>query len=134
MSPDQYRSARIKKKSKATLVGLLIVGILVLSTFELFGNECIAGALGPVGVYDPNISVTQMLQQNAGSVLLGKPTDKSITINIIATVGMAGYVEYGTVSGIYTQKSETLNSLTGEPLEIVLSNLLPNTRYYYKNY
>ena len=124
----------MRRRPKPTLFSFLIIGILVLSIFAILGNESIAGALGPVGVYEPNISVDQMLQQSAGSVLLGKPTDKSITINTIATVGMEDYVEYGTVSGVYTQKSATLKSLTGEPIEIVLSNLSPNTRYYYKNY
>lgn len=123
----------MRKRARLVSFGLLFIGFLVLSTFGMLGNESIAGALGPVGVYESDTSVTQMLQQDAGSELLGRPTDKSITINIIAPAGMEGFVEYGTISGVYTQKSATSKSLNGEPIEIVLSNLSPNTRYYYKN-
>jgi hypothetical protein len=75
-----------------------------------------------------------LLQQYAGSELLGRPTDKSITVNIIAPAGMEAYIEYGTSTSNYTKQSATLKSLSGEPIEIILTNLLPNTHYYYKTH
>jgi hypothetical protein len=115
-----------------TCIGLLISVMLVLSSFLMLSTLSLAGALDPVSVYESDTPIPQLLQQYAGSELLGRPTDKSITINIIAPAGMETYVDFGTTSGIYPQKSATSKSLTGEPIEIVLSNLSPNTRYYYR--
>jgi hypothetical protein len=133
MCPERYRDGRIRRRVRVTSFGLLAIGLLVLNTFGALGSENISSALDPVGVYEYNNSVTQMLQQDAGSVLLGRPTDKSVTINIIAQAGMEAYVEYGTVSEFYAQQSATSKSQNGEPIEILLSNLSPNTRYYYKS-
>lgn len=86
--------------------------------------------LDSVSVYESNTPIAQLIEQRAGSELLGRPTTNSITVNVIAPEGMQAFVEYGTTSGIYSFKSETQTS-SNETIEIVLSNLLPNTKYYY---
>ena len=88
--------------------------------------------LDSVSVYESNTPILALLQQYAGSELLGRPTDNSITINVIAPQGMEAFFEYGTTSGVYNKKSATLKSLNGEPIEIILNNLSSNTKYYYK--
>ncbi|MFN2253564.1 MAG: InlB B-repeat-containing protein, partial [Candidatus Promineifilaceae bacterium] len=67
-----------------------------------------------------------------GEELLGKPTDTSITINIIPASNIEYYYEYGTsTGGPYT--STALHTATGgQPDEVVLTGLSPNTRYYYR--
>ncbi|MCA9947263.1 MAG: hypothetical protein KC449_27480, partial [Anaerolineales bacterium] len=39
-----------------------------------------------------------------GSELLGRPTDSSITVNVLADEPLELYLEYGTVSGNLTQQ------------------------------
>jgi hypothetical protein len=87
-----------------------------------------------VDVYESDTAIPTLLSQCAGSELLGRPTDKSITINIMAPTGMEAFFEYGIASGIYTANTSTSKSLNGEPIETVLANLLPDTQYYYRTF
>jgi hypothetical protein len=68
----------------------------------------------------------------AGEELLGKPTDTSITINIVPDNDINYYYEYGTTSGVYTAQTSTFSATGGEPHEVVISGLTANTRYYYR--
>jgi predicted phosphodiesterase len=88
-------------------------------------------ALDSVSTYETSTPIPQLLEKYAGSELLGRPTANSITINIIAPEGMQAYFEYGISSGSYSQKSLTLTSSKGV-IETTLSNLLANTKYYYR--
>ncbi len=117
---------------KAVWVFLTITVVLFSNIVWLLSSSLQAYALDSVSVYESGTPIPQLLQQYAGSELLGRPTDRSITINIIASAGMEALIEYGTSSAVYPQESATSKSLAGEPIEIVLSNLSPNTRYYYK--
>lgn len=66
------------------------------------------------------------------SEILGRPTDRSITLNALFNVPVEMYCEYGTQSKQYLYKTSTTTTVAGEPLEVVMRNLLPNTRYYYR--
>lgn len=88
-------------------------------------------ALDSASTYESSTAIPTLLENYAGSELLGRPTTNSITINVIAPAGMQAYFEYGASSGIYSQKSATLTSSNGT-IENILTNLLPNTKYYYR--
>lgn len=64
--------------------------------------------------------------------LLGRPTDRSVTINVVAEEDLEVYFEYGTQSGIYTNRTSVAEFLAGEPIEVVIDGLQSNTRYYYR--
>jgi phosphodiesterase/alkaline phosphatase D-like protein len=64
--------------------------------------------------------------------ILGRPTDTSITINIVPAIPMEIYYEYGTTAGTYTSQSSPQMAAAGVPLETLLSGLQPDTRYYYR--
>ena len=65
-------------------------------------------------------------------VLLGRPTDTSVTTSVLASNDLQVYFEYGTQSGVYTSQTTT-NSLTnGTPSEITISGLQKDQRYYYR--
>ncbi len=66
------------------------------------------------------------------SEILGRPTDGSVSANIVPAVAMAVYYEYGTASGSYTARSAAQNAASGVALETQISGLQPNTRYYYR--
>ena len=40
-----------------------------------------------------------------GPELLGRPTDHSVTINVVASAAIEAYFEYGTQSGLYTKRA-----------------------------
>ena len=67
-----------------------------------------------------------------GTELLGRPTDHSIALNVVADTGMEAYVEYGAAPGVYTKKTAVVTADAGEPLEIQIDKLAPDSRYYYR--
>ncbi|MFZ1039794.1 MAG: metallophosphoesterase family protein [Anaerolineales bacterium] len=64
--------------------------------------------------------------------ILGRPTNTSVTANIVPAAAMTLYYEYGTSSGTYTSQTQSQNASAGVPLETLISRLQPNTRYYYR--
>ena len=66
------------------------------------------------------------------NLLLGRPTDNSITVNVLSDKDREIFFEYGTAQGSYYGKTAT-TSLSGmAPAEIVIGTPQPNTQYYYR--
>ena len=66
------------------------------------------------------------------SQVLGRPTDRSIALNLLAPNDLESYVEYGTKAGSYNGKTETAQSKAGQPVEIAIDKLKANTQYFYR--
>jgi hypothetical protein len=64
--------------------------------------------------------------------LLGRPTDTSITINAASIKTIEVYFEYGIAPGAYSGKTAPAVFPAGEPVNVLIDNLKPNTRYYYR--
>ncbi len=64
--------------------------------------------------------------------LLGRPTDHSVTIQLIFSDSAQVKVEYGTTSGNYTDQTPWSAFGPNEPAEIQLDGLSMDTRYYYQ--
>ena len=67
-----------------------------------------------------------------GQELLGRPTDKSVTVNVAALKNLDAYFEYGTKPGSYSGKTEVVKYTSGVPANVLIDNLKPDTRYYYR--
>ena len=67
-----------------------------------------------------------------GEELLGTPTDTSITINIVPATTIEYHCQYGTSSGSYTGQTSNVIATGGQPHEVIMSGLTPNTQYYYR--
>jgi hypothetical protein len=68
----------------------------------------------------------------AATELLGRPTNTSITVNVVPSANGQVYFEYGTATGVYTGQTSTATLASGTPTEVVVDGLTPNTRYYYR--
>ena len=66
------------------------------------------------------------------SQVLGRPTDHSIALNVLAPNDLESYVEFGTAPAEYSGKTATMKSQSKTPFEVTLDPLKPNTRYYYR--
>jgi hypothetical protein len=66
------------------------------------------------------------------SIILGRPTDKSITASVLLDQNSDYYLEYGTATGIYGTKTVLYSGVATVPDEIEIPNLSANTRYYYR--
>lgn len=64
--------------------------------------------------------------------ILGRPTDHSITLSVLAPNNGEVFVEYGVKPGAYTGKTKAAAVQSGKPVEIALDSLRPGTRYYYR--
>jgi Calcineurin-like phosphoesterase len=63
---------------------------------------------------------------------LGRPTDTSITVNAAARKRLEIYYEFGTMSGSYTGKTAPSVFPAGEPQNVLIDKLQPNTQYFYR--
>ena len=64
--------------------------------------------------------------------LLGCPTANSVTLNALSLLPLEIYFELGYSSGDYNSKTLMGTYVGGEPIEVVLDTLLPDTRYFYR--
>jgi hypothetical protein len=71
-----------------------------------------------------------MAQNN--NIILGRPTDTSITASILFDQNVQCYFEYGVQHAVYPNVTSTFQALANKTNEIDFRNLTPNTRYYYR--
>jgi hypothetical protein len=64
--------------------------------------------------------------------ILGRPTDSTISMNILFDKQVDVYWEYGVNQGNYNFTTPAYNALAGIPLEVDFKNLIPDTKYYYR--
>jgi hypothetical protein len=64
--------------------------------------------------------------------LLGRPTDRFVTLNMMPDETIEYYFEYGDRPGTYSGRTSTARAEGGAPFEAVLSPLQPDTKYYYR--
>lgn len=66
------------------------------------------------------------------SIILGRPTNSSITVNLKFESENEIYCEYGRQSQIYDDQSQIYNTGFDNTIEFDLQNLLPDTKYFYR--
>lgn len=67
-----------------------------------------------------------------GNVVLGRPTNRSITVSVLSPESGDVSCLYGVQPGIYSNSTAAIPIQAGLPLEIDLDSLASNTRYYYR--
>lgn len=67
-----------------------------------------------------------------GKELLGRATDRSVTVNSHALIPMQIYFEIGRAPETYERETEARSYDAGEEIEQLLDGLEPDTRYYYR--
>lgn len=65
-------------------------------------------------------------------LILGRPSSSSVTVSVLCYEDTAGCIAYGTRKGNLASTTQTRPFRRGEPQELILSGLLPNTRHYYQ--
>ena len=68
----------------------------------------------------------------SGEELLGKPTNTSIAVNIIPSTSIEYQYQYGTSSASYSGQTSNRTATGGQPDEVTISGLTPDTQYYYR--
>jgi hypothetical protein len=66
------------------------------------------------------------------SLVLGRISDRSVTVSALAKEPVEGFFEYGTASGNYNHKTAKFTLAAGQPAELAFANLQPDTEYFYR--
>ena len=64
-------------------------------------------------------------------LILGRPTDKSVSLSVLFYEDHEGYLNYGQDSSSKTEKTEIQPFKANIPVEINIANLKPNEKYFY---
>ncbi len=67
-----------------------------------------------------------------GTELLGRPEANSISVSVVPATAISLYYEFGTSPGVYTDQTSTVSAAAGQPQVVTISDLTPNTKYYYR--
>ena len=67
-------------------------------------------------------------------ILLGRPTDHSITASILFHDPMEHHIGFGTSPGAYSGTTPTITNAPGTPDEVEINGLVPDMLYYYRVY
>jgi len=65
-------------------------------------------------------------------IVLGRPTQDSVTVSLLAYEDIEGFLEYGMHESDYARKTDAHAFRKGEPKLLVFDSLEPNTRYHYR--
>ncbi len=65
-------------------------------------------------------------------ILLGRPTRTSATVSLLAYGPMEAFLSYGTNAEKLDRKTDLFQLQAGQPKAVLLADLLPNTRYFYR--
>lgn len=68
----------------------------------------------------------------ATTLILGRPTHRSITVNARPDTAVELYVEYGRASGDYSARTPAVTVIANEPVEVLLDDLVADSRYFYR--
>ncbi|MFY8021155.1 MAG: metallophosphoesterase, partial [Bacteroidia bacterium] len=71
------------------------------------------------------------LNAQSPNILLGRPSNTSITASIMFEQEADFYLEYGIESGVYSQNTSTIHAQPNSPIEVEIDNLQSNKKYYY---
>jgi len=72
------------------------------------------------------------VQAQEYNIILGRPTDTSITASIMFYQNVQFFLDYGTVSGTYPHTTPVYTNVANRPDEIDLNGLIPATQYFYR--
>ena len=66
------------------------------------------------------------------SLVLGRPTGNSVTVNVLSAAAIEAYFELATATGGDARKTPAFSAAAGVPVEVLLDQLKPNQAYVYR--
>ena len=78
------------------------------------------------------MGISSRISAQTHSIVLGRPTDTSITASIMFDQNVQYYITYGIQSAVYTHTTSVITNTINVPDEIDLGGLTPDTKNYYK--
>jgi hypothetical protein len=66
------------------------------------------------------------------SIILGRPTDRSVTVSVLASEEREGYIEFGPAGGGAAGKTDVVKLPAGTPIEVLIDKLDRDKEYGYR--
>lgn len=66
------------------------------------------------------------------NIILGRPTNNSVTASILFDEDVQYYLEFGVQSGAYSGNTTTATATANVPVEVDMTGLTADTKYYYR--
>ena len=80
----------------------------------------------------PRRPPTTFTPSHPADIVLGRPTATSIALSVLCDSDTRAAVAYGTQKADLPARTEAMSFKNGEPREVLLDKLRPDTRYYYQ--
>ena len=80
----------------------------------------------------PNNTFHTEVPAHPYSLVLGRPTDTSVTLSVLTTKELEGFVRYGLEAGPCTNVTAAFHLAAGTPTNVVIGGLAANTGYHYQ--
>jgi hypothetical protein len=117
----------MKRSGILVLVAIVALAALVAAEEERRSSDL--PRKGRTGLVVPPASVMPI---EALSIIVGRPTDKSVTVNVLSAETREAYIEYGQATGNYSGKTGIVKLPAGTPVEVPLDGLERDRRYFYR--
>ena len=111
--------------------------LTLLCALALSGLTEAGNGAEPVDSHRPNVrqrasSFNLVVPAHPYDLILARPESSSISLSVLAYQDGDGIVAYGPHAGAYTTQTPVQKLRSGVPVEVVVSPLHANTRYYYR--
>lgn len=74
----------------------------------------------------------EYVKKNMGAAILGRPANDRVSLNVIALKNAEVFVEYGRKENSYLNKTPVIKSSNGQTVEVMITNLKADSKYYYE--
>ncbi len=81
---------------------------------------------------DEYLLPAELAEFGALSLVLGRSSDRSVTLSALAKDTLEAYAESGAALGVYDCKTDVLTLPAGKPVELTFDSLQPNAKYFYR--
>jgi predicted phosphodiesterase len=112
----------------ACLILFFLLFVIISEAFSANNNKSRQKKSRPAD----NVAGKLIMGQMPQGVILGRPADTSITVNVYAQQNMEFYIEYGMVNSKYDKRTGTCKLLADSVQNVAINSLKPDTKYYYR--
>jgi len=104
-------------------------GVLVKITYQISVNRTAFLLVASIFGWVPAGAWAEVFD---GNIVLGSPTETAIKANVLTATNQDVFISFGPRSGNYSSRTSSIRLSPDEPVEIHLTDLQPDTRYYYQ--
>lgn len=130
---------KITIQSKSILISFFLTVFLIISATTCFSqkerNDEFKKKVQQRGKREKvpgNANTISKVSVSSGNMIIGCPTNNSVTASIILEEDAEGFIEYSTERGKYNNQTAVFKTTNSEPFEINITQLKPNSQYYYR--